>query len=358
MKKSSLILKYFQKLYQLTVNHEKYQKSISSFFAWLVENDKVNNDKTTKYFPNITCQAKIVAKQEGIIAGIEEVEFLLKKYTTLSFKSLLNDGSQFKNGAIIAEINGKSHEILGYERTILNILQRMSGIASETSSLISLIRPISQIQIASTRKTPWMSLDKKAVAVGGGLTHRLNLSDEILIKDNHIATIKKDFHFKTDEEAIEKAIKSIIGKGNTKAIKTPQGWPSSKDSPGVEELEKQLIEIEVENFQQAHQVIKTFQSLKDTSGVASIQGLPRGEGIGTDFHLAIMLDNFTPSRVKMILSDLGNLYNLSSIIFEASGGINEKNILEWSQTGVDILSLGSLTHSTHAANLSLEFVTK
>lgn len=353
MNKSSLIIKYFQKSDQLTVVKKEYQLTLLSFFQWLAANDKVNNDKTTKYFPNVSSRANIVAKEDGIISGIEEIEYLLKTHTSIFFKSNITDGVKFKREDIIAEIKGKSHEILAYERTILNILQRMSGITTQTNKFIKLIHPSyhngsktifmtnaryslhlsseSNILsfIAATRKTPWMSLDKKAVAVGGGLTHRLNLSDGILIKDNHLKLL-----------SIEKAIRSVIGKGNDEAVKTPQWWPASKDSPGVGELDKQLIEIEVENNHQAHQAIKTFQKLN------------------TNHFLALMFDNFTPLLAKQTLNNLKKEFDISSIIFEASGGINESNLLEWSKTGVDILSLGSLTHSTHTINISLEFVTK
>lgn len=365
MNKTSLILKYFQKKDQLSIKNKQYQQTISSLFRWLVDNDKVTDDKTTKFFPNINCQAKIIAKQEGVSAGLEEIGFLLKKHTNLSFKPLLKDGSQFKKGTEIAEISGKSHEILGYERTILNIIQRMSGIATETDRLTTLIKgntsPLQspllkgegqgEVFLAATRKTPYMLLDKKAVAVGGGLTHRLNLSDGILIKDNHLALM-----------SIEKALNHLRG---GKAVKI-EITDSGKDTSGVTSIQglprgggiskEELIEIEVTNYHQAYQAIKTFKSLKNTWKVA--EGLLPGGGIDTNYHLAILLDNSTPSRAKSLLSNLSNLYNLSSIIFEASGGINEENIKEWSQTGVDLISLGSLTHSVKSANFSLELETK
>ncbi len=325
MNKTSLILKYFQKSDQLVVGNKEYQKTLSSFFQWLTENDKITDDKTTKYFPDLPSKAKIITKQEGILSGIEEIEFLLEKYTPLNFKSLMKDGSQFKSGAEVAEITGKSHKILSYERTILNILQRMSGISTETYRLINLINTshvanssdrghLLQVKppfIAATRKTPWMSLDKKAVAVGGGLTHRLNLSDGILIKDNHLTST-----------SIKTSIKLLMNK-----------------------YQNELIEIEVENEKEAHNAIKIFQNLT------------------THNHLTILLDNFTPANAKKLLRDLprrkaglNNLYDLSEIIIEASGGIENSNILEWAQTGVDIISLGELTHSPQALNLSMEVV--
>ncbi|MBI5451904.1 hypothetical protein HY945_00405 [Candidatus Gottesmanbacteria bacterium] len=335
MNKTDIILKYFQKKDQLTVKNKDYQKTVSSLFTWLIENDHITNDITSKLFPNDISTAVIIAKENGIAAGLEEISYLMKKYTRLTFKPFIKDGSKIKNQEVIAQLEGKSHEILAYERTILNILQRMSGIATETNRLITLIKsktsppsPLlvgegkGEVYLAATRKTPWMSLDKKAVAVGGGLTHRLNLSDGILIKDNHLKIISN-------------------------ATKTPRGWQAelieALTPPMVKEA-RGLIEIEVETEKQANQVLKTFQQLTT-----------HNSQLITHNHLALLLDNFTPSQAKTLLRDLNDLYDLSGIIFEASGGIDKNNILEWSKTGVDILSLGSLTHSPQAVNLSLEF---
>lgn len=310
MNKISLIHKYFQKSNQLTVGNNLYQQSISSLFQWLIENDKVEADKTTKYFPDNATRAIIMAKQNGIIAGLEEVEFLLKKNTKIVLKPQITDGNALTNKKIIAEIQGNSHEILAYERTILNILQRMSGIATETYNFIDSINR-QQITdnkkpyIAATRKTPWMSLDKKAVAIGGGLTHRLSLSDGILVKDNHLSFV-----------SIENALQILISK-----------------------YQNELIEIEVTDAKQAFKTISIFNRLNNNN------------------HLAIMFDNFTPENAKKAIGKLGKNFDLTNIIFEGSGGIDENNLIDWVSTGVDFISLGSLTHSTHAVNLSLEIIT-
>ncbi len=309
--KTAIILKHFQKAGKLNVENQDYTRSLTQLFQWLSENDGIENDKSTKYLPDIRVTAEIIAKDNGIIAGIEEIEYLLKSKTTISFQSLLHDGDKIKEKDIVTQISGKSHEILSYERTILNILQRMSGIATETNRLVKSINrqqttDNKKIYITATRKTPWMTLDKKAVTVGGGLTHRLSLSDGILIKDNHLVN-----------NSIEMTLMTIL-----------------------KNYRKELIEIEVINPQQAHKVITTFQKHNN------------------DNYLAILLDNFSPVQAKLLLNNLNRKYNLSQIIFEASGGITEKNIREWIQTGVDIISLGSLTHSAHAANLSLEIIPK
>ncbi|MBI3380300.1 carboxylating nicotinate-nucleotide diphosphorylase [Candidatus Gottesmanbacteria bacterium] len=309
MNKISLVLKYFQKENQLTTKNRDYQRTISTLFAWLTDSDKVTNDKTTKFFPHKDTKAIIIAKQNGRIAGLEEVGYLLKKYTKLVFNPKIKDGSEISNKDTIAEISGKAHDILAFERTILNILQRMSGIATATNNLITLINlqfktHNSQPFIAATRKTPWMQIDKKAVAMGGGLTHRLNLSDGILVKDNHLIFV-----------SIEKALRILTDK-----------------------YKNELIEVEVTEAKQAYKTISTFNKLNSPN------------------NLALMFDNFTPQIAKQTLTNLRKEFDLSAIIFEASGGIDKNNILLWSKTGVDILSLGSLTHSSKATNLSLEFI--
>ena len=178
------------------------------------------------------------------------------------------------------------------------MLQRMCGIATETATIIEKIEH-DKPQIAATRKTLWGLLDKKAVAVGGGLTHRLNLSDGILVKDNHLLAL---------------SAKEII----QKVLQTNQTT---------------LIEIEVETEDHLRELVEEF-SKKDSPHA-----------------LAILLDNFTPHEVKKVLE---RIPSHPRIMYEASGGITPENIGDWTQTGVDVLSLGALTHSSKAANLSLD----
>lgn len=321
MSKKSLVLKYFQKVDQLNIRNRRYCNLLSFLLNWLVQNDQVKNDQTTRLLHLSSPQsAQIISRQEGVIAGLEEISFLLKNLTHLSFQPLVKDGEKISQNQIIAKVSGANPEILAFERTILNILQRLSGIATETNFLIkSLKTKIPPPFIAATRKTPWGLLDKKAVAIGGGLTHRLDLSDGILIKDNHLAAIKKEYRLKTEEEAVARSLEIILSNRYEKATKTP------------------LIEIEIETPDQALVAVKTFQRLNK------------------NHYLAIMFDNFSPPQVKTTIRDLNDLSNLSLIIFEISGGINEKNIKQWAKTGVELLSVGALTHSSRAINLSLEF---
>lgn len=262
-------------------------------------------------------KACIISKQELLLSGLEEIAFLLTKHTHLKIKTLYKDGQLVRSGNVIAEIEGDAKEILALERTILNILQRLSGIATETHRFIRLLssRTIhcKKPFIAATRKTPWMSLDKKAVATGGGLTHRLSLLDGILIKDNHISIFRKTHNISSFADSIDYILKVL-----------------------QPEIKGQLVEIEVENKEEAAETLKAIYHLK------------------SDADFALLLDNFTPLRAQRLLSLLKTKFNLGNIILEASGGINSKNIDTWLRLDLDIISVGALTHSAQAANLSLE----
>jgi len=315
MEKEPLIRKFFQQVDRLTTTKPSYQKKITTLFSWFLESDRINNDVTTKKLElEGVSSARIINLEPVVVAGLEETAFLLKTFSSLSFSPNYKDGEKAENGKTLATIHGEISEILAAERTILNILARMSGIATMTNRLIKLInnKPAPRPFIAATRKTPWMNLDKKAVAVGGGLTHRLNLEDGILIKDNHLLAVKKKFRLKTISEAIQRILTILIP-----------------------ELNENLVEVEVENYIEAYCALETFEAVKSTN------------------HLALLFDNFSPQNTRSAISKLGKKSDISQIVFESSGGIDEKNIRTWSESGVDILSLGSLTHSVRGANLSL-----
>lgn len=312
MDKNTLILKHFQKDHLLKIENPPYQKTVDTLFNWLTASDHVENDLTSKFIGNKSITASIKTKQDIIVAGMEEVEYFLKKYPQISFQKKISDGENAQKGEQIAVITGMSDTILSLERTVINILQRMSGIAAQTKKFAQILSPI---QIAATRKTPWMLLDKKAVAVGGGLTHRLDLSDGILIKDNHLQVIKKEYNLKEEEQAITRALKIILPKTTNSSI-----------------------EIEVKNKEEANTAIKTVSRITNNN------------------YLTIMLDNWKVEDAQNFMKNLKKDPAASSIIFEASGNINENNLSDWAQTGVDFISSGSLTHSAKAADLSLSIL--
>ena len=244
-------------------------------------------------------EAEIIAKESGVIAGIEEAKILLEGLG-VKVEAKVKDGQKISSGKTIMKLEGDAKTILAAERTVLNLISRMSGIATQTNKIIRKVRAAGyKTRIACTRKTaPGLEyFDKKAVWLGGGDPHRLHLDDMILIKDNHIAII-----------------------GNVKeAIKIARRKASFSKK----------IEVEVSSVNEAVEAAKA----------------------GADI---IMLDNFTPKDIKKTIEKLQKKKFRKRVLIEASGKINVENILEFASAGVDIISLGSLTHSVKALDISLE----
>ncbi len=319
MSRKEIILNFYHKVTQLSFQNPIYKRTAHSLIKWLFDNDKVVRDKTTQLLLTSRLhptKAKIFCRENITLAGIEEVQYLVKSFTGLLCKTTCNDGKNVQAGQSMIELKGDAKEILAYERVILNILQRLSGIATETARIVSQLKSLRLTQIpfiAATRKTAWGLLDKKAVALGGGLTHRLHLNDGILIKDNHLVLLRKRYGFSTEEKIVVKALLDCL-----------------------EKVSGQLIEIEVEKKESVMRLIDTFTTIK------------------TNNILGILLDNFSVTDVRKIINNLKMSRTMPQIIFEASGGINSRNIETWARSGVDLISLGALTHSVKAVDISLE----
>ncbi|MBC7130420.1 carboxylating nicotinate-nucleotide diphosphorylase [Candidatus Bathyarchaeota archaeon] len=250
---------------------------------------------------NCFAEAALISKSEGIVAGIEEAKIMLE-LVDLNFESYVQDGDRIKHGQILMNIKGDARTILSIERLLLNLVSRMSGIATATQEIVDKIRKAGyKTRVACTRKTApgMLYFDKKAVVVGGGDPHRLHLDDLILIKDNHIALIG----------GVEKAI--------------------SKAKAAASFSKK--IEVEVSTPEEALIAAKA----------------------GADI---ILLDNFSPKQVEETVNALRKAGLFQRVLLEASGGISAENVLEFASKGVDVISLGELTHSVKALDLSLEIV--
>ncbi|WP_069650659.1 carboxylating nicotinate-nucleotide diphosphorylase [Caloranaerobacter ferrireducens] len=238
-------------------------------------------------------EAEIIAKEDGILAGIEIAEITFKLLDKdIQFYRLKEDGQFLRKGDVIAKIKGKTRAILSGERTALNFLQRLSGIATKTRKFVDKVEKY-KVRVADTRKTtPGIRvLEKYAVKLGGGSNHRYNLSDAVMIKDNHIRAVG----------SIERAIKLM------------------------REKVSHTVKIEVE--------VETIEEFK--------QALSAGADI-------IMLDNMSIEKMKEAVS-----INNKKAILEASGNVNIDNIEEVAKTGVDVISVGALTHSVKALDISL-----
>ncbi|MBI2431195.1 MAG: carboxylating nicotinate-nucleotide diphosphorylase [Candidatus Levybacteria bacterium] len=309
MNRKAIINRYFQRKEQLLVSNKNYEQQVLGLFDWVAEADQVENDLTIKtlMFRKMGTAA-IVSKQEGIAAGIEEIMFLLSKRTEITVVTHVVDGKPVSKGEILLTLRGENRDLLAFERIILNILARMSGIATYTNSFLSKLETIKNPPfLAATRKTPWMLLDKKAVAVGGGLTHRLNLSDFPLVKDNYLEVIKKEENISL-QEAIRKALKRFSSS---------------------------FFEIEVRNILEFQAIMQSLEKKKDCP-------------------LAIMLDNFELKSVMEQMEEIKKQPLYKHLIIEASGEITEQNLLHWAKTGVDLISIGALTHSSPTFNISMK----
>ena len=261
-----------------------------------LDEDVGNGDITSKLLKKKKVVARIITREKTIVAGTKFARdvFALKKCRTQICKK---DGNIAKANQTILVVKGNAENVLTCERTVLNLLSRMCGIATQTNNLKKQIKLAgSKSRIFATRKTvPGLRFfDKEAVKIGGGEKHRMTLNEMIMIKDNHLA--------------VEKSMEDILNK----AKKT-----------------KGKIEIEVE-------------SQKDAILCARF---------GVDI---IMLDNFSPNRIKKTIKKLTELKLRKKVILEASGRINSKNITNYAKTNVDMISVGDITNSVVGVDLSLE----
>ncbi len=242
--------------------------------------------------------ALIVCREDAVVAGLEEASILFS-ILGCETEQLAVDGEVVKEGKTVMEVRGGVRSILLGERTALNLLMRMSGIATVTRTAVDKARSKNpNIRVAATRKTaPGLRVfDKKGVAIGGGDTHRMRLDDCVLIKNNHISTVG----------SISEAVRRV------------------KEDVSF----SKKVEVEAGTMQQA---------------IAAAEA-------GADI---IMLDNFSPGEIRKTLTRLRDLGLRKDMLIESSGGITLENIEEYAATGVDIISLGALTHSVRATNMNL-----
>ena len=278
------------------LSNEYIVAKIADFLA----EDMPDGDKTTKdTIPEgVTISAEIQSGEELVFAGEKIIPHCFGEncQTTLNH----NDGDYLLNGDVIGVVTGPAREILSRERVMLNLIQRLCGIATLTLEYAEIANPFN-VKILDTRKTtPGLRLfEKYAVAVGGGYNHRLNLSDGILIKDNHIIAAG----------SVTKAIESVRKAG--------AGLP---------------LEIEVDNINQIREALE-----------ANVDGF--------------LLDNMNPQTIKESVSLIRASENGNDIFIEASGGITLKNLHPFLETGIDAISTGALTHQAVSKDIRLNFIT-
>lgn len=250
---------------------------------------------------HIEATAKIICKNEGdvIASGLSEAETIFD-ICDCNTTMLVTDGYTIKKGTTVMVVRGPAKSILKAERTALNLIMRMSGISTKTFQFVSKLGQFSKfVRVSSTRKTaPGLRyFDKKSVVLGGGISHRFRLDQLVLIKDNHIAVVG----------SVGKAIQLV----------------RSKYGPNVK------IECEVSDYPGIIDAIKSGSNI-------------------------VMLDNFTPDLVRSSLEKIRNLGLRNKIVIEVSGGITLDNICEYASSLPDVISIGSITHSSQSIDYSLE----
>ena len=261
-----------------------------------ISEDIQGGDITSVLLPKKKIKAKIISRQEGVLAGVKFAGDIFR-LKGCSVKIIKKDGAKLKSNQIILQISGNAGTVLSCERTALNLLSRMSGIATQTNFLVSKIRKINRkTKLYSTRKTaPGLRFfDKEAIMIGGGHKHRMSLNDMVMIKDNHLL--------------VTNSMEGIIKNARKR---------------------HKHVEVEVENQRDA--------VLAANSGAT-----------------IAMLDNFSPVQIKKTITELQKKKLRNKVKLEASGGINSKNITAYAKTGVDMISVGSITNSVKGLDLSLE----
>jgi len=263
-----------------------------------ISEDIQGGDITSVLLPKKKIRAKIISREDGVLAGVKFAGdvFRLKGCNVQIIKK---DGAKLKPNQIILLVSGNAGTVLSCERTALNLLSRMSGIATQTNFLVSKIRKINRkTKLYSTRKTaPGLRFfDKEAIMIGGGHKHRMSLNDMVMIKDNHLL--------------VTNSMEGIIKNARKR---------------------HKRVEVEVENQRDA--------MIAASSGAT-----------------IVMLDNFSPAQIKKTITTLQKKKLRKKVKLEVSGGINSKNITAYAKTGVDMISVGSITNSVKGLDLSLEVI--
>ncbi|MGH9737427.1 MAG: carboxylating nicotinate-nucleotide diphosphorylase [Candidatus Acidiferrales bacterium] len=296
----------------LTIDNPAYRHSILALTDALLQDDLLGGDVTgaAMDMKPTRVSASVIAADAGIIAGLQEFA-LLYRGRGVDVVLEKRDGDSIRRGEVMLLAQGEQTKLLTLERVGLNLLQRMSGIASASHRVQERVRESgSETRIVGTRKTPWGLLDKRALHLGGVGTHRLNLGDAILIKNNHLKLLAD-----REEEAAPLAIE--------------RAWKMRGKSA--------FIEVEVRGEAAAHAAATRFRKLLEQSG--------------EEYPCVLMLDNMTPVQISTILETLRRENLLDYLLVEASGGISEANAVEYAGSGVDAISIGALTHSVRALDL-------
>ena len=294
-------------------------EKIDTLIQLAIQEDIGMGDITTENLvpENLVIEGSFVAKDDGIVAGLPVVEYFFSKLDKKAIvKRIVEEGAQVNKGNIIAVVKGSARALLSGERIALNFLQRLSGIATLASQFVERVKPI-KVDIMDTRKTipGWRYLEKYAVAMGGGVNHRMGLCDQVLLKDNHLDILK-----------VETGLKPVSTFSHISIIEKAVSVSRQKIKNGI------LVEVETRTLEEVADALKA----------------------GVDI---ILFDNMNIAQLKEAVETVKNWKSSKGKrkpLTEASGNITLENVRLVAQTGVDRISVGAITHSAKAMDISLE----
>jgi nicotinate-nucleotide pyrophosphorylase (carboxylating) len=300
----------------LTLENPTYLRAFRGIADELLRQDAEAGDLTVEALGIGVrkCAVEIRAKETGVVAGITEAAWLYER-AGAALEKPASDGEFLKAGDVLLRVETDAATLLSLERVAVNLLQRMSGIATATQKLVRLARNASSTaHVIATRKTLWGLLDKRAVHWGGAGTHRLNLGDAVLIKTNHLR-LASNGQTMDLERAIERA------------------WRNRRDA--------KFFEVEAATPAEAVKVAGIFGKLP-----------------AQDFNCpcVLMLDNFSSTNAAATVAALRAAGLRDGVLIEASGNISETSIAAYAASGVDAISVGALTHSARALDLSARLI--
>jgi len=284
-----------------------FLNSIDRWIETMMADDRGGNEKTSRLV-----NAKVIAKMDGIICGHLVIERLIQRYASdCTIQWSVAEGDSVKSGDTVLRLNGSSSKILKIERILLNILGKLSGISTSTSKWVTISE---NIGIACTRKTDWGLLDKWAVNIGGGLTHRLDRKDALMIKENDLASAKERTEKETD--TLKRIILDINLQENS-----------------------EFIVIEIQNLDQAITAAKAWAGLQKKTQ--------------RSYPVVLLLDNMEISQITDVVRELEVLNLRKLCILEGSGGVTLSSIPKWASSGVDLISTSAVNRGVAPLDLSL-----
>ena len=297
----------------LTLENPLYLRAVRTLIDELLREDMEPADLTVEAMEigARPCTLEIRTKEAGVVAGVAEATWIYERARQTA-TPIISDGSNVTTGDVILRIAGEARSLLSLERTVVNLVQRMSGIATATKKLVTAVRQASATaHVVGTRKTAWGLLDKRAIHCGGGGTHRLNLGDAILVKTNHLRLASN----KISDATLRRA------------------WERRKSAA--------FFEVEVTSVEEALEAARVLGELQASSDACPC---------------ILMLDNFSATDTGRAVQSLRDAGLHDAVLVEASGKVSEESVASYATAGVDAISIGALTHSVRALDLSAKII--